>query len=441
MKSFAKITLAAATILSVGATAMAQQNFKEDPRYGNTPEEREQNVIKLNLLRVANSAREWNEAAVYVRDLMNDAPKASQSIYQYGTAVYKNLIARATSVDQKKIYVDSVMLIYDRRVEHFGNTATPQGITVLHMKAQDYLNLNPMDRAGVRKFYKDAVDAGGTDVKPDLVLEYFQQLVTDYKSVEISPEELMVAYEQLTPLMENASQENKDTFTGLFATSGAANCNTLEELYSKELASKPGDVELLKKAYGLMSMANCDSDFYISVAEQYYAAEPTSSVAIRLAILFEKRDQFDKALTYLNPQIETETDPAAKSDLLVRVAYSELGLKRYSAAAQTARQAIALNSNNGLAYTLLGETYIGGATGCSGFDAQTVYWLAYDQFARAREAFEGNPSEQQMASNRMALCRANFPTNDDIFLRSHTISASYQVRCGWISGTTTVRAR
>ncbi len=442
MKKFTKIALAA-LILGAGAVSqVAAQSFLEDPRYGNSPEERQKNVGKLNFMSDEVTAKNWNAAAVYLKDLMNDAPTASVNLYVWGATIYSNKAQRATSIAEKKIYVDSLMLIYDRRFENYG-VNTSNGTPVLQLKARAYMGLNPMDRAGIRQLYKEALEASGDGAKPDLVLEYFQQLVTDYKSVVISPEDLLTAYEQLNPLMEKATQAEKDQFTGLFATSGAADCEVLEGLYSRELAAKPGDADVLTKAYGLMSMAGCESEFYISVAEQLYAIKPSSDVAIRLAMLFEKQQQFDKALKYLAEMIETETDPSAKANLYVRVAASELGQKRGSAAAQAARQAIALDGGNGYAHMFLAEAYIGGAAQCSGFHAQTVFWLAYDELARAREAFEGDAAMQETVSNRMASCRSNFPTKEDAFMyvEGYADGKSYTVNCGWVSGTTTTRSR
>ncbi|MDR2894672.1 MAG: enzyme of heme biosynthesis [Alistipes sp.] len=440
MKKLTKIALAAVLVMTAGSVAVAQ-NFREDPRYGATPEERETNVGKLNFLSDAMNAKNYNEAATYIKDLMTDAPKANQNVYIWGATVYSNKAARATSVAEKRIYTDSVMLIYDRRIENYG-PVTSAGASIRQSKARAYLGLNAMDREGIRRFYKDAVDAAGADVKPDLVLEYFQQLVNDFKGVQISPEELLTSYEALSPYMTNASQEEKDSFTGLFATSGAADCGVLEELYTKELAASPGDVEVLKKAWSLMSMAACDSEFYLSVGEQYYAAEPSSDVAIRLAMTFEKTGQFDKAIPYLNEQIESETDPVAKSNLYVRVAASELGQNRYSAAAQAARQAISLNADNGLAHMLLGNAYLGGGAACSGFNRQTVSWLAYDEFSRARAALEGDTTGiLDQVNSLMGSCRGNFPSTEDVFMYGLQPGGSHSVSCGWISGSTTVRAR
>jgi tetratricopeptide (TPR) repeat protein len=440
MKNIAKAVLGAALCVMTGVSAFGQ-NALEDVRYGATLEERKANLGKLNFLADAYNAKNWNEAANYVRELMNDAPTVHPGIYVWGATVYSQKAARATSVAEKKMYVDSVMLIYDRRAQYAAVVDPNRGVPyILQMKANAYLGLNPMDREGVRKFYKDAVDAGGTTAKADLVLAYFQQLVNDFKSVQITPEELLGTYEKLSPLMTNATQEERDSFTGLFATSGAADCTVLEELYSKELAAKPGDAEVLGKAFNLMSMAGCETPFYTSVAEQYYAVAPSSDVAIRLAMVFEKTNQYEKALKYLNEMVTSETSPTAKANLYVRVAASELGQKRFSAAAQAARQAIAIDSSNGLAHMMLAEAYAGGATQCSGFHAQTVYWLAYDELARAREA---DPAMQEAATSRMGAFRASFPTREDgfMYIEGYADGKSYTVNCGWVSGTTTIRSR
>jgi hypothetical protein len=140
--------------------------------------------------------------------------------------------------------------------------------------------------------------------------------------------------------------------------------------------------------------------------------------------------------------IEHENDPAEKANLYVRIAASELGQKRYSNAAQAARQAIALNPGNGYAHMFLANAYLGGQGACSDFNRSAVAWLAYDEFARAREALAGDTTGAiEQVNSQMAGCRANFPSNEDVFMYGYTAGASYSVSCGWISGTTTIRPR
>lgn len=426
----------------MGVASATAQSGLEDPRYGNTPEERRKNLGDLNWLSDEVTARNWDGAAVYVRSLMKNAPAANSAIYAHGATVYRNKIQRATAVAEKNALVDTLMMIYDQRAEYFGNHPTQGTAYILNLKARDYLNYRAMDGANVRKYYKEAIDAAGTGVDPDVVLLYFQQAVNGYKATELNAEQLLVEYEALTPIMAGADQEKRDNLTTLLANSGAADCGVLEELFAKQLAEKPGDLEVLRKAFQLMTMAECESDFYISVAEQLYKLEPTSGIAIRLATMFEKRQEYQRAVPYLNEQLASETDPSAKSDLYVRVAASELLQNRYSAAATNARQAIGLNPENGFAHMLLGNAYLGGQAACSDFNRAAVVWLAYDEFVRARDGLAGDTSGNLESVNAsIARCRANFPTTEDLFMGGHQVGSSYSVSCGWISGTTTVRAR
>ncbi len=440
MKKIIKITVAAVLVFGAGVSAFAQ-NHEEDPRYGNTPKERTENLKKLNFLRDEINNKNYQEAAVYLKDLMNDAPAASSNIYIWGATIYKNKAARAKSVAEKRVYIDSVMLVYDRRVQYYGDSPTRGTAYILQQKARDFVSLDPFDREAVRKYYQEAADAAGAT--PEILIEYFQQLVNDFRDYKVEADYLIGEYEKLVPKIAAASTEEKDSLQTLFASSGAASCENLEALFSKELANDPNNLDVLTKAYNLMSMTKCDSDFYVSVAERYYAQQPSSDVAIRLASAFENRQEYAKALKYLNEMLDMESDTASKANLYVRIAASELGAKRASNAAQAARQAISLNPDNAYAHMFLAEAYIAGTSGCSGFHASTVFWLAYDELARARQSSNGDSSLQSSIDSRMANCRANFPTFEEgfMYVEGYQDGKSYTVSCGWVSGTTTIRSR
>ena len=439
MKQIVKTTLAVAFALA--AFAATAQNHMEDPRYGATPEQREENLKRLNFLRDEVQARNWNEAATFVKPLIHEAPEIHGNLYIWGATTYKQKAARARSVADKKIFVDSVMMIYDLRARYFGGSGERGTPYILHLKARDYLTLNPLDGTGVRKFYKDAVAAGGANVSGEVVVEYFQQLVNGFKGFEIEATDLLIEYERLAPMMEAASAEDRDKFNTLFAASGAANCDVLEKLYTEELKADPENVDVLTKAYNLMTMVDCSSDFYVQVAEKYYAKVPSTPVAIRMAMVFENRHEYDRALKYLNAIVGSEQDSATKANLYVRIAASELGAGRASAAGAAAKSAIALSPDNGNAHFILASAYMAGTSGCSGFNAQSVFWLAYDELARAKTSFAGDANMSAQIDSSMANCRANFPATEEMFMYGVTNGQSHYVSCGWVSGSTTARSR
>ena len=155
-----KILLSA--VLVFAATASIAQDFS-DPRYapwGDTPEQRKQNILTSNLLKEAVDTRDYDAAAVYFRTLAQEAPSASEATFIRGAQVYSNKVQRAQDLNEKKALLDSLMMIYDLRVQYFPSSPNYGTAYVLDRKAREYLTFNPSDREGVRKLYKEAIEAG-----------------------------------------------------------------------------------------------------------------------------------------------------------------------------------------------------------------------------------------------------------------------------------------
>ena len=188
MKSV-KILLSVALAV-VGVVAMAQ-DFSDDAKYGKygaTPEERKDNIYLLNFFNEAVGNQDFQTASGYLKQLLDKCPKASENIYAKGATVMKNKIARAKSVAEKKTYIDSLMLLYDLRIENFGDHATRGKAYILDRKARDFLIYNPLDHERVLELFREAIAA---QPDPELVAIYFKQLTDYYKDDgEGSPEEM-----------------------------------------------------------------------------------------------------------------------------------------------------------------------------------------------------------------------------------------------------------
>ena len=76
MKNVKFLLSAACALFAVAA--MAQQDFS-DPKYavwGDTPQEREQNILNSNFLKESCDNRDYNAAAHYLNELINSVPTA-----------------------------------------------------------------------------------------------------------------------------------------------------------------------------------------------------------------------------------------------------------------------------------------------------------------------------------------------------------------------------
>ena len=444
MKSI-RILLSAACVWAV-AVSWAQ-DFS-DPKYakwGATPEERKENMMNSSFLKEEVANRNYNQAAAYFQSLVAKCPTATENIYVHGTTLYKNKINRAKTPDEKRMFIDSLMTVYDLRLQHFGNHATRGMAYILDRKAREVVIYLPQERETVRATFRAAIEAGGNATKPDLLVAYFANLCDDYKNTDdVLADEVIAEYDRLSAIFaENpAAADEKSQLDAAFGLSGAASCENLEKLFSTRLAAAPDDIDLLAQAVSLMSRAKCDSEFYFNTAEKYYTLKPSSETAMFLAQAFQNKGDYAKASKYLNEALATETDSAEREKLLVRIALVDMASNNMSGAAAAARQARDLNPEDGVPYFILAQCYAASAVACKDFAGQSIYWVAYDTMARAVELLQNDADYLPRAKQQLASYRSYFPTNEELFFNEVKEGSRYTISCGLASGiATTVRAR
>ena len=416
MKNVKFLLSAACALFAVAA--MAQQDFS-DPKYavwGDTPQEREQNILNSNFLKESLDNKDYNAAAHYLKELLDKCPKASQNTFVRGITLYKNKIARAKSIAEKNTYTDSLMIVYDLRNEYFGDHPKYGTPYILDRKAREYLMYKPADRKGIREAFRAAIEAGGDNTDPETVVAYFSNLCDDYKNTdEVMPDEIIAEYDRLTPFFEK----------------------------NPEAGEYKGQYEaLLSQAVALMSRAKCDGDFYFSIAEKYYQVKPSSETAMFLAQAFQNKKDYAKAKTYLNEALDVEKDPAERQKLLVRIALVGLVSNDIPGAAAAARQARDLDPEDGVPYFILAQCYASSAGSCGGFAGLATYWAAYDTMAKAVELLPADSEYMEHAKSSLGKFRSVFPSSEECFFNELQEGARYTVTCGTAAGiTTTVRAR
>lgn len=442
--------LLAAAALFVGFSASAQ-DFSDDKLYGKwgaTAEERASNIGASNFLKEAMDAKDYAAATVNFQQLLNNCPGASMNTFTRGTTLYKNRINRSRNLDEKRRLIDSLMIIYDLRIQYFGDDLKYGRDYILDLKARDVNKYCSSDRELLRSTLKSAVDAAITanTVKLDIAAMYFKSLCDDFAFDDnITSVMVLEEYERLAPYFETAADEaalaNKKMFEDSFADSGAAKCENLEPMFKEKIAANPDDAELLAKAVGLMSRANCSSDFYFEITERYHALNPSSETALFLAQSFQGRGEHGKALKYLREALGVEVDPAKKESLYVQIALIELSANNYSEAASAARSLRSINPQNGYSYFVLGQCYASSAC-ADNVGGASKYWAAYDAMSRAVELLGHEPTVQSAARRLAGSYRSGFPTQETCFFAELSAGMGYTVQCGFAKGqSTTVRYR
>lgn len=437
--------LVSAVLTVVGLSAYAQD--LSDPKYakwGETLEERKENILNSSYLKEEINNHNFDSASGYLHKLIEKCPAASENIYVNGTKLYKQRINRAQTLAEKNAYVDSLLWLYDVRLENFGTHRTRGKDYILERKAREYLTYKESDREGIRNAFEAAIAAqveatGKAD--PEVLAIYFKNLCDDYSNDVVDAMTVVAAYDGNAKYFEGIAPEQeefKEQFEKCFAMSGAASCENIEKIFAKKIADAPEDETVIAQAMDLMSRAKCESDFFLSVGEKYYAMKPSSNTAKLLAEAFQNRKEYEKANQYLREALAKETNDAERENLLVRIGILEVTTNDYRDAVEAFREAQKINPEDGLIYYFLPQCYVFGAKNCNGFAKDATFWVAYDMLQKAIPLLEGDyPEFAANAKSLAATYRSAFPTTEECFFNELSEGSTYTVNCGFVSGVPT----
>jgi hypothetical protein len=437
--------LVSAVLTVVGLSAYAQD--LSDPKYakwGETLEERKENILNSSYLKEEINNHNFDSASGYLHKLIEKCPAASENIYVNGTKLYKQRINRAQTLAEKNAYVDSLLWLYDVRLENFGTHRTRGKDYILERKAREYLTYKESDREGIRNAFEAAIAAqveatGKAD--PEVLAIYFKNLCDDYSNDVVDAMTVVAAYDGNAKYFEGIAPEQeefKEQFEKCFAMSGAASCENIEKIFAKKIADAPEDETVIAQAMDLMSRAKCESDFFLSVGEKYYAMKPSSITAKLLAEAFQNRKEYEKANQYLREALAKETNDAERENLLVRIGILEVTTNDYRDAVEAFREAQKINPEDGLIYYFLPQCYVFGAKNCNGFAKDATFWVAYDMLQKAIPLLEGDyPEFAANAKSLAATYRSAFPTTEECFFNELSEGSTYTVNCGFVSGVPT----
>ncbi len=432
--------LLSAALAFVAFGAFAQEPDLSGPAYakwGETVEERRENLLRNSFLKEAYNNKRYDEAAAHFNYLVEKAPTAALSIYQRGEQIYLRKMAMAKSVAEQKEKFDSMMYVYDMRLKYFG-TDDMEIAEIQDRRARQYVKYGNRDREGLREALCTAIEADVKASHPDLyetMVIYFNEVITDYQNDEIYPDFVLAEYSRLNPLFDNvpeAKVDFKNQFDALFGTSGVASCENLEELFSKKLEADPNNVDVLTQAVSLMSRAKCSSDFFFTIAERQYSLAPSVSTAVVLAQGFKEKGEYEKASSYLREVLKTEESVEGRTSLLQELGLVELAASNTSGAMQVARELREIDDQNAYAYFITANCYA--MSGCV-----EAFWPAYDTMKKAEELFT---DENMKASAREAAqaYASRWPLSNDekFFMEGIKAGDRFTVTCGAASGVTTI---
>jgi len=384
------------------------------------------------------------------------APAANGSIkYQYedGIKIYKSFYDAATDPAEKQTMVDSVMAIYDKRIECFGEPAYVAG-----RKAFDsyYYYGEVTDEDKTYALFKEAVD-GKREKVNYFVINPFTKLLSDRIVQEkISLEEGRKYAKLLLEAIDYGTSSGKNEeawkiinayapqrLDNLEGIEGLYDCAYYENKYLALMRANPTDCEVINRTYSRLLWGGCDRNSD-AVAEAAQAKQtncytpPPPDGPLKKAYQAYTDGQYKEAVRLFDEFIASTDDIAKKAKyslLISKIYYGDI--KNFPQSRKYAKQSLQHDPSSGAPHLLIGKLYASSGPLCgpgTGWDSQIVTWPAIDRWNLAKR----DPAVAAEAKNLIGTYKQYMPKKEDIFLRGIKEGESIKVKC-WINETTKVR--
>ena len=433
-------------LLLMNGNIFAQKGVTDGSKYGHG-EDSVRCLVNLTLYRDRVKTGNYADALHYWRVAFHECPQSSQYLYIDGVKMYSDLIEAEKDPARRDAFIDTLMIIYDQRMEYFDQKGN-----ILGRKAVDLLRFRKNDISAVEEGYnylEESVNLLKDKSSIPVIVAFMASTYTLFAEAKISDMKVIENYSFASDIIEYMLTENpsdedakkvRENIDQNFIASGAPTCQSLINYFKPQYEAKKTNVSFLKKVVSFMSTLDCDEDpFYIRALEALYQQEPSALAAFNLAKLFVTRENYNKAVTYYKEAIEKEQDPVNKSEYYYQLGWITYAkLENLQTAREYALQAIKLRPGWGEPYLLIGDAYVA-SKDCftDDFEKKTIYWAAVDKFLQAKSVDE---SVTEKANERIQIYSSYFPDVETIFFYSLKEGDPYTIGC-WINEKTTVRPR
>ena len=198
MKALRYILLAAISFLFV-LPVISQTGLVDGSKYGKGQDSI--NCIKnLSLYKEFFKHNNYGDAINPWREVFGNCPAASEKMYVEGVTMYKKFVESA-SADRKGEMIDTMMLVYDRRMEYFpkktGSILGRKGIDLLRYRRTD---INAMEEG--YGYLKQSIEKEQNKSRDAVLVTYVNASITLNKADKIDDNQVIEDYFTVTKIID-----------------------------------------------------------------------------------------------------------------------------------------------------------------------------------------------------------------------------------------------
>ena len=411
---------------------------QDDSKYGSTPEEVEECKKNLSLYREYRDQNLPDQALPFWRAAFEVCPQSAKTLYTDGAKFYGDILdgiyEDSSKLDIRNAYIDTLMLVYDKRIENFNEEGK-----VLTYKANDLYKYDESRAAEANAMFKKSMELMEMNTDAIAASKYYQTLYGLYREGKVEKSDLLVEYMPVLDILEYniAKLDNEKKRARYEKAKGnldaffikIADCDDIVRILGERIAQSPNDIELNKKALAVMNKRDCTDDaLYLEVAERVYADKPTASAAYSIGIQKLKSKEYGDAQKYFEEAAELCGDCIDLNKYYLRAGQSAVIIGNSSKARSFANKILASQPRNGDALMLIGDAIAASAKSCDDgkLGKAGAYWLAVDYYQKAKNA---DSSIADKANQKIAGYKKHFPLKTQLFFNNLEEGASYTVEC------------
>jgi tetratricopeptide (TPR) repeat protein len=455
MKKYGLIALALMMAMGVNA----QKGVEDGSRYGH-------GMDSINTLRNISIYTEYYKTNSFKdayeqgwKAVFEDAPLASVNTYNYGIKILRSLYKEEKDPELKAQYSDELFKVYEQRIKYLDqlNAMSKNKVTEAEVMGQyghDYMSYNPkVSIARAYELLRKAVDLGKGStqyyVLDDLMKvsaqrytnkkdndEYREALIQDYLDCASYIDEF-IALQTEDKILEQATKV-KENIDGHFVKSGAADCESLQNIYGPKIEANKDNLDYLTKVVKIMSIFDCkSSDAYFTAAEYAHSLSPSAQTAKSLGYLYvTQRSDTEKALEYYTQAIDLDDDSKSVADTYYKLATIYMSKENYDRSRSCIQKCLSNNPNKGDAYILLAQLYaIKHDWSNEPALNRCAYYAVIDKLEQAKKV---DSSVAERANSLIKQYKEQTPQVEDLFMLGYKAGDQLEIK-GWINETVTIR--
>jgi tetratricopeptide (TPR) repeat protein len=395
----------------------------------------------------AHRAGQFKQAVAPLNWLLKNVPNFHSSLYILGAEIYDKLATDEKNPARKKVYIDSLLIVYDMRLQYCGDEAN-----VLPRKATAHLKHLASDKpVETLQLLDKSIEIQGANFNEAYMMPYMQVVrIAKFNKKALTDDQVLQRYDKISALLDTKIQKAqsegkpvdklrkvKEDVDGVLMASVEINCDFVRKNMGPKFKQNPKDLDLAKKIFAFMMKDKCTDDpLWMEAGEAIHRLTPANErdcgLAKNLAIRYLSNENYDKAQEYFREAQGICTD-ASKGEVLIYLGKIESRKGNKSAARQLFREAASTDAQVAKdAYENIGDLYYNAFNDCkelkSHADDRLVFLLAADYYAKA-----GN-------GKKVAQAKESFPSKTEIFEKNYEVGETKTVGC-WINESTTLRTR